>query len=60
MHSDHTWQDIFNDYNPHDFGKRTETWGFALIRFQESNGALAAANDMDGYVVEDNSLKVLT
>ena len=28
-------QDIFNDYQPRDFGKRTEAWGFAVLRFSD-------------------------
>ena len=46
-------EDYFSDYQPRDFGKRTEAWGFAVLRFSEANAALACANDTNGLEVGD-------
>ena len=51
-------QDIFNDYQPRDFGKRTEAWGFAVLRFSEANAALAATNDINGLSMGESVLQV--
>ena len=51
-------QDIFNDYQPRDFGKRTEAWGFTVLRFSEANAALAATNDINGLSMGESVLQV--
>ena len=41
-----------------DFGKRTEAWGFAVLRFSEANAALAATNDINGLSMGESVLQV--